>query len=206
MMTSAREAKMGKKILFAGLAGGVVVFLVSAFFHMATSLGEYGIKQFQNEDAVLATLRASIPESGLYLFPAAGTMSGKDQSRANQAAYLEKYENGPTGILAYRTGGAELEFGRRLVCQFLFGLVGALILAWILGLTVQTTTYGSRVLIVFLSSVFAALVYSLPYWNWYGFPLSYTVAYIATWTLSWTVAGLAMAAILKPVRAGVSTP
>jgi hypothetical protein len=187
---------MAKKILLAGLVGGIVVFLVSAFFHMATSLAEYGIKTLPNENVALAVMRSSIPESGLYIFPGAG-MSSRP-SAAEQAAYLQKYKAGPTGILVFSRGGADFQFGKRLFIQFLLGLAGSLLLAWVLGITAGATTYGSRVLIALLASLFAAFVYAMPYWNWYNFPLDYTLAYVATWCASWIAAGLAMAAIVKP--------
>jgi hypothetical protein len=187
---------MTKKILLGGLVGGVVVFVMSGIFHMATNLGETGIKVFPNEDAVLSNLRSSIPDSGLYIFPGADMSAQK--SSASQAAYLEKYKNGPTGILAYTRGGNDLQFGKLLVNQFLFSLVAGLIVAWILGATVSSTTYGSRVLIVCLASLFGGMVYTLPYWNWYGFPLTYVIAEIGTWVASWLVGAFAMAAIVKP--------
>ena len=190
---------MTKKILLGGLVGGIVVFLVTGFFHMATSLGEYGIKTLPNEDTTLSMMRSSIPESGLYLFPMPDTSKGN--SAASQAAYLEKYRIGPAGIMAYVKEGGEFSFGKLLFNQFLFGLIGALFLAWILGVTAGSTTYASRVAVVFVASLFAACVYALPYWNWYRFPTSYTLAYIATWSISWLIAGLVMAAIVKPGRA-----
>ena len=193
---------MTKKILLGGLVGSAVVFLVSGFFHMATSLGEYGIKTLPNEESTLSALRSAIPESGLYLFPAADMSQGK--SGAAQAVYLEKYRTGPVGILAYSKGGMDLQFGKLLFKQFLFGLVASLLVAWVLGITASATTYASRILIVLLASLFAGCLYALPYWNWYGFPLSYTVAYIGTWCVSWAIAGLAMAAIVKPRPAASS--
>jgi hypothetical protein len=185
-----------KRILLGGLAGGVVVFLVSGFFHMATSLGEYGMKPLPNEDATLSMMRTSIPESGLYLFPAADMSKGR--SAANQEAYMQKYKTGPVGIMAYSREGGDLRFGGLLLNQFLLSLVAALFVAWILGITAGATGYASRVLIVFVTSLFAACVYALPYWNWYRFPASYTIAYIATWSISWLIAGFALAAIIKP--------
>jgi len=192
---------MAKKILLGGLVGGIVAFLVSGFFHMATSLGEYGIKTLPNEDATLSMMRTSIPESGLYLYPGADMSHGN--SPAVQAAFLQKYKTGPAGILAYTKEGGDFSFGKLLLNQFLFSVVAALFLAWILGLTVGATSYASRAAIVFIASLFAACIYALPYWNWYRFPLNYTVAYIFTWSVSWLIAGLAMAAIVKP-RAGAS--
>lgn len=189
---------MAKKILLGALVGGVVVFIVSGIFHMATNLGEFGFKVLTNEDATLSTMRSSIPDSGLYLFPAADVTKGR--SAEDQSAYLAKYKAGPTGLLAYSKGGSDLQFGKLLVNQFLFSLIAALFASWILGITASATTYGSRVLIVFLTSLFAGFVYALPYWNWYKFPLDYTVAYVGTWCASWLVAGFAMAAVVKPPR------
>jgi hypothetical protein len=98
-------------------------------------------------------------------------------------------------------GGVELDFGKLPVYQFLLGLVTGVLLAWIVGLTAGATTYGSSVLIVFLAALFAGIVCDLPYSNWYGFPASYTVVHIATWTVSWVIARFAMAAIVKAQQA-----
>jgi hypothetical protein len=190
---------MAKKILLGGLVGGILVFLVMGLFHMATSLGEYGIKTLPNEDSTLSIMRTSVPESGLYLFPAADMSKGS--TAASQAAYLEKYRTGPAGFMSYVNPGGDFSFGKLLLNQFLFGMVAAWLVAWILGITANATTYGSRVGIVFAASLFAGCVYPLAYWNWYRFPMSYTAAYIGTWCVGWLIAGLAMAAIVKPTRA-----
>lgn len=196
---------MAKQIVLGGVVGAVVVFLMSMIFHMVTNLGETGVKTLPNEDSVLSMMRSAIPDSGLYVFPGADMSNQK--SAASQAAYMEKYKLGPTGILAYTTGGKDLSFGKLLVNQFLFGLVAALLVAWILAITASATTYGSRVLIVFLAAVFGAFVYTLPYWNWYGFPSAYILGELGTWAASWLVGGLAMAAIVKQKpSAGVAEP
>lgn len=186
---------MAKQIALGGIVGAGVVFLVSLIFHMVTNLGETGIKMLPNEDSVLSTMRSSIPESGLYVFPGADMSAQKDP--AAQAAYMAKYKTGPTGILALTTGGTDLSFPKLLLNQFLFGLVAALLVSWILAMTASATTYGSRVLIVFLAALFGGFVYTLPYWNWYGFPPAYILGEIGTWAVSWLVAGLAIAAIVK---------
>ena len=186
---------MAKQIARGGIVGAVVVFLMSNVFHLVTNLGETGVKPLPNEAPVLSTMRTSISESGLYVFPATDPASMKTE--AGKAAYMQKYKLGPTGIMAYRTGGAELSFGKLLVNQFLFTLVAGLLISWTLAMTAPATTYGSRVLIVFLASVFGGFVYTLPYWNWYGFPGSYIGAELGTWAASWLIGGLAMAALIK---------
>ena len=190
---------MGKKILLSGILGGVVVFLMSSVFHMATHLGEIGIRGLPNEDVVKAALRSSVQEPGFYFFPAPNLAPGrsKEQVAADTATQMAKWKEGPTGILIYNPGGTELKFGKLLGLQFLFGLVGAFLAAWILGVTADATTYWARVWIVTATAMFGGLVYSLPYWNWYGFPTNYICSEIGTMVVSWFVAGLAMAAVVK---------
>jgi hypothetical protein len=194
---------MGKRIFLGGLLGSVIVFLMSSIFHMATRLGEAGIQNLPNEDAVEAALRSSIHEPGFYFFPGANMTPGrsKEQVEADNEAQLAKWKEGPTGILIYSPGGVELQFGKMLVYQFLFGLVGALMLAWVLAVTASATSYGTRVQIVTVAALFGGIVYTLPYWNWYGFPTNYVVSEIGTMVLSWAIAGLAMAAVVKKTAA-----
>ena len=195
---------MGKRILLGSLVGSVVVFVVSAAWHMTPTLGEIGVKALPAEDTVRAGLRTSLPDPGLYFFPAPDMSAGrtKEKEKADAAAYLEKYRSGPSGILVYHPGGEELNFGKLMAYQFLFGLAGSFVIAWILALTAGSTTFGSRACLVLLIALFGGIVYSLPEWNWYGFPASYTIASIAGMLVSWGIAGLAMAAIVKRPATG----
>ena len=121
----------------------------------------------------------------------------KEEKAAEQSRYLAKFKQGPTGILVYKPGGEDSNFGKLLATQFLIGLAGAFIAAWILGATVSATTYGVRVMIIVLIGLFAELYIVLPYWNWYGFPTNYTIGHLIGGVVSWAIAGLAMAAIVK---------
>ena len=189
---------MTKKIVIGGLLGGVIAFLMGGFFHMATHLGEIGIRSIPSEDNVVASMRGAIREPGLYFFP--GMDTSKHPSDAEQNAYLEKYQQGPTGILIYSPGGEGLQFGARLFKQFLFCLLAGLIAAWILGITAGATTFANRVVIVVLIAVFAGIWSDLPYWNWYNFPSNYTCARLLEGVITWGIAGLGLAAVVKGPR------
>jgi hypothetical protein len=195
---------MGKRILLGTLVGSIVVFVVSAAWHMFSGLGEIGVKALPGEDTVRAELHTSLHDPGLYFFPAPDMSPGrtKEKVKADEAAYLEKYRSGPSGILVYRPGGEALNFGKLLGYQFLFGLAGAFVVAWILALTAASTTFGSRAWLVLLIAFFGGIIYALPEWNWYGFPASYTIASIASQVVSWGIGGLALAAIVKRPAAG----
>jgi hypothetical protein len=150
-------------------------------------------------------MRNSIPEPGFYFFPALNVSPmSKEEKAAEQSRYLAKFKQGPTGILIYKPGGEDLNFGKLLAIQFLIGLVAAFIAAWILGTTASATTYWTRVVIVVLIGIFAEIYVDFPYWNWYGFPMNYTLGHLFGGFLSWAVAGLAMAKIVK--RPAVTQP
>jgi len=190
---------MTKRVFLGVVAGSIVVFLVSSIWHMVTGLGQTGIQRLPNEEAVLSAMRSSIQSPGFYFFPGMSTAaaSSKEQQQAAQADYLQKYKAGPTGILIYHPGGQELDFGRLIAVQFLTGLAGAGLLAWVLAMTAGATTFLHRALLVVAISLFASVIYEIPYWNWYGFPTDYSIAHAAGWIVSWSAAGLAMAALIK---------
>jgi hypothetical protein len=189
---------MGKRIVLGGLAGAVLVFIVSGLLHSTTQLGEVGIRSLPNEDLVLMAMRTAMTEPGIYFFPAPNlSPMSKEEKQAEQTRYLAKFKQGPTGILVYKPGGEDIVFSKLLVNQFLIGLVGALIIAWILGMTASATTYGTRVMIIILIGLFAEIYINMPYWNWYGFPMNYTIGHLLGGVLSWAVAALAMATIVK---------
>jgi len=198
---------MAKRILLGTLVGSIVVFVVSAAWHMSSGLGHIGVKSLPGQDTMAAGMRNSLHGPGLYFFPVPDMSAGrtKEQEKADAAAYLEKYRRGPSGILVYKPGGEELSFGKLLAYQFLFGLAGSFIVAWLLAhlaLTAGSTTFGSRAWLVLLIALFGGIVYALPEWNWYGFPASYTIASIASQVVSWGIAGLTIAAIVKRPAAG----
>jgi hypothetical protein len=187
---------MTKRIVLGVVIGSIVVFFVSSIWHMASGLGRTGIQDLPNEDTVTAAMRGSIHTAGFYFFPGANPGAGGTREQ-QQAAYLEKYKAGPTGILIYHPGGEELGLGRLLAVQFLTGVVGALLLAWMLAVTVDATTFAKRALMVVAVALFAAVIYEIPDWNWYGFPASYVLAHGAGWIVSWSAAGLAMAWVIR---------
>ena len=47
----------------------------------------------------------------------------------------------------------------------------------------------------------AAIMTIVPYWNWYGFPTDFSLAQIIQHTVGWLLAGIALAAIVRPASA-----
>lgn len=190
---------MTKKVLLGTLVGGIVVFIVGALLHTVLGLGEVGVKALPQEETVLSAMRAAIPTSGFYYFPAPNMAPGrsKEQVRSDMSAYMAKYQQGPSGILVYTVGGTPLNYGKLLGGEFVIDVVSAFFLACILAMGAGgVSSYWKRVFAVTLAGLFAVVFLGLEYWNWYNFPTNYTCAYILTGVLDWFFAGLAMAAVV----------
>jgi hypothetical protein len=179
---------MTKKILLAAMVGGVALFFWGFVSHMLTPLGTTGIQTLPQEQAVMDSLKASVPHSGLYFFPG---------MQAGQTLPPEQV-GGPWGIMVFHPTGATTLMTGQLVNEFILNVVQALIAAYLLSLIPGLTGYISRVGFVFALGVFGALATNVEYWNWYGFPLTYTIATIADDVIGFLVVGLVVAAFVKP--------
>ncbi len=182
------------RILLAALAGAVAMFVWTSIAHVATPLGYTGFSQIPNEAAVLHTMTDSIgAKPGLYFFP---WINPTDPKAMEKSAALEK--TNPSGLLLYRPTGAGMgsDMAPMLIKEFLKQFVQALIAAWIVSMI--AAGYVTRVGVVTLIGVSAAIATNVSYWNWYGFPSDFTCAAILTEIVSGLVAGLAIAAVLRP--------
>src|ERR1700756_5458709 len=118
MTARTRRMQMGKQLL-AGVAGGLAFFMWLFIAHMFLGLGEIGIQEIPNEQAVVSTMKANIPSSGLYLFPGWGL--APDATHSQKMAVMQseqmqsKIKAGPTGLLVYRANGGEVIAPRQLL-------------------------------------------------------------------------------------------
>ena len=191
---------MNKRILLAGLLGGIALFMWGSLSHIVLGLGSVGIKEIPRaqEAAVESSLRAALPESGFYIFPGMGIPAGAS-TQDKQAAtklYEQKYRQGPNGILIFHPEGAEVMTPGQLMIQLALTIVEALIAAWLLSLT-TLTTLGSRIGFVVVLGVLMALVTNVEYWGWYGFPTNYTLAYMLDKVIGFLVVGGVVAFITR---------
>ncbi len=181
---------------WAGIAGGIVMFIWTSFAHVATPLGQIGISQIPNEASVLAALHDSMDDKpGLYFFPWVD-MKSKD-AMATEAGRMKV---NPSGILIYHPPGKGVaEMALPMIVEFSKQTLASLIAAFLLAQT-MIAGYAARTGFVSLIGFAAAITTNVSYWNWYGFPTSYTLAYIFIDFFGYVAAGLLIAALLrKPV-------
>lgn len=198
---------MAMRIIIGGVCAGVAMFIWGAVSHMALGLEESTIKEIPNEELVLSVMQTNIKESGLYFFPGMNVPPGatKEQKAEAEKKWTEKYQAGPRGILVYHPEGEQAmspkQLGLQLAAEIAAGLVAALVLAYAGNLK----SYGSRVVLVTLLGLLPFCMVNFPYWNWYGFPDRYTLVQLADKLVSFLIAGIFLAAIVKPRPSALGT-
>lgn len=189
------------RIILAAVVGGVIMFIWGAVSHMTTPIGEMGLKPMP--DSVWSSLKPAIAEPGLYFFPG-GDMS--HSSPEADAAWEKKMESGPVGIMAYSPGGEAPMSPRQLSTEFVSNLLAALVGAVILALIPSGRgSFIRRVLVALGLGVLAWLSVDVSYWNWFKFPLTYTIGTLLEQSLGWLFSGIGMALILHH-RSGAPKP
>jgi hypothetical protein len=166
--------------------------------HMATPLGTVGFRDIPSETAVLTAMQGSMgTTSGLYMFPGMGLGPNPSAKQMHDAlpAYEQKLKTTPSGIMVYHAAGRAPMTNTQLGIEFVTEIVEAVLAIFLLSLT-RIRGFGRRVGFVMLVGLLGAMVTNVPYWNWYGFPGSYTIASIFTQVIGFAAAGLAGAAVL----------
>ncbi len=189
---------MGKKVL-AAVLGGLAFFAWSSVAHMFLGLGDVGINDIPNEPAVVSAIKTNITQPGLYRVPGFGLGSGATQAQkmAKMKDLVPAMKAGPVGIMVIHPEGAEPIAPRQLITELVTNVIQILLAVILLGHT-TLTSFVARWRFITIAGILAAISTNISYWNWYGFPGNYTLAYICTIAMGFVFAGLVAAAIVKP--------
>lgn len=158
---------MNTRLLSAGLAAGMAMFVWGAISHMALPLGEIGIQSLPDEAAVAAVLKDKVKDAGLYLYP-----GEKDMSKFEQVV-----KDRPRGLLTITPAGTPFSMGSSLGVQCVNDIFIGLLLAWLLSKAAASLAgLGAKLCFASVLAIFATLAYLGPFWNWYGFSAAFVVA------------------------------
>ena len=190
-----------KKIIIAGLAGAVTLFIWSSVSHMMLGWHESYTLRFNDEEAVTAILKKECPEPGIYLLPnpVMEGLSSEEADAAMQAA-MKQTETGVSffGAVGIKSGHP---MGKNLAFQFLGSLCCSLIIALLLCCQGQKTLF-QRILFVELVALFAFVGFLVPLWIWYGFSGTYIVVNFFDTLIGWGLAGAMVALVFKRIESG----
>jgi len=183
---------MTKRILVGSLVGGIVLFLwgCTAWLFLPTYTN---FNDVLDEEAVVRTLKESLPDKGIYYFP-----KHPDQSPNSIAEWNRKVSVGPTGILVYNPQGhgplGIKKFGAALLTQWAAVLIAAFLLSQTLA---GKPSFKSRWAFGFLIGCVISLTAYLPDWIWYGYPSGFIFNLIRDMVLGWAAVGFILAFFIK---------
>src|SRR3982075_583997 len=127
------------KIILAGLLGAIAMFAWTSIAHMALPLGEAGVQNTMNDDALLTALKSTVKDKrGLYIYPSMGL--GPDATHAQRSEAMKSFEasleKNPSGFFIYHPAGSRpMNMGKYLTVEFITELCEALLAVWLLAQT-----------------------------------------------------------------------
>ena len=192
------------RILLAGILGAIAMFAWTAVSHMALPLGEAGIQNTMDDEALLAALKTTVKDKeGLYTYPSMGL--GPDATHAQQSEAMEKLpamlEKNPSGFFLYHPAGSRpMNMGKFLTIEFITELCEALLAVWLLAQT-RIVSFAGRLGFVTVAGILASLATNVSYWNWWGFPTTYTASYMFIQVVGFFLVGLVAAIMFRRVTA-----
>lgn len=192
------------RIILAGILGAIAMFAWTSIAHMALPLGEAGVQNTMNDDALLTALKSSVNDKpGLYIYPSMGL--GPDATHAQRSEAMKsfeaKLEKNPSGFFIYHPAGSRpMNMGKYLTIEFITELCEALVAVWLLAQT-RIATFGGRLGFVTAAGMMAAIATNVSYWNWWGFPGNYTAAYIFIQVVGFFLVGVVAAIMFRRVTA-----
>ena len=191
-----------KRVLLAGILGGVVAFVWSSIVHVNPFTAALGLSTLnEKEDTVLAGLRSQGLSPGLYFFP--GMDMTKSRTKEQEEAWTAKFKAGPSGLLLLQPKGGDPMEPRQLVIEFLSTVLSAMLAATILANTIGSV--ACRALMVSMIGLFGWLAISVSQWNWYHFPFKFIALDLADQAIGWLLAGFVIAKLIKPIQPATGT-
>jgi hypothetical protein len=182
-----------KSLTLGSFLAALALFFFGAAFWISPFPYGFVEKPTLGEEALGRLLRESLPRTGLYLVPGTGTAP-------EEATRL--YKQGPVATIHYRAEGVDSMSPSVFIRGFLVSWVTTALLALILRLG-GGARYGTRLTQVVASGLAAAVYLRLGDGIWWFQPWPWLVLTDAYDLAAFTVAGLVLAAFVKPAAVPV---
>ncbi|MEQ1859198.1 MAG: hypothetical protein ABMA13_04620 [Chthoniobacteraceae bacterium] len=154
-------------------------------------------REVANDAALAEAIKSSITEPGVYMVP---SKMKTDGTRRSDEGCMKAMTDGPFMLAMIRPGASTRPMASMYVGGIVVALVQAALIAFILGHA--RLGYGGSIQLSAYIGLFAGLAYWLPTWNWFEYPVSYWLPYIA----DYVVQGILAAVILGRTVCRVEKP
>jgi len=167
-------------VIKGGILGGLVLFLWGMFSWMVLPWHMETLHKFKNEQVVASAVLNNVSEPGVYFLPHA----------FEQQKHLRIFTSIDAEAMPSSSMAIPMAIG--LLTQ----IIGAFLVAWLLSKT-RGLNYFTRVGFVVVFALAAGVITAVPYWNWFGFDSNFTLVGMADLLISWLLAGLIIAKVVR---------
>jgi len=185
-----------KKLILATLLGMVALFVWQFIAWTVVMLHESTLSSYPGDTEVIKELTVNLPSTGVYYYPPMPAESGGEAMNA----WVAQHKAGPLLTISIMKEGADPYNPLPFVWGIIINFLMVLLVAYILNRTLSAwPRYFQRVGFVIAFSVFAWLGSSALNSIWLYQPWDYSLVMLADLIIGWTLVGLILAWMIKPV-------
>ncbi len=196
-----------KKLIWGSIISGLIVFGWNAISWMVLPWHAPLFNQLQNDSAVQGLLKENAAKGGIYLSPYSfetkSTVLTEVEGTQNSSTPKQN-PNTPFAFIVFSPNGlGSMNF--LMARAILLNIIGAFFVTLLL-LQSEVSTYLGRVGFTVIFGLSAGVISYLPQWNWWGFPIQYSVMSIIDLIIGWFFASLVLAKISERPKMNFQTP
>jgi len=191
-----------KRILIAGVAGAIVLFVWSSISWMV--IPWHRMEKLPAEASIAQSFRGANVERGMYWLPAIDSsideaaLTGAEKT-ARDKAWQEAYKQGPIALVAYRPDGSSPLGIMKFITGFVLDFFVAAVAAILLMLAAPSLPgLPGRVIFVVLLGVYTVFGANLMNWNWMNYPLKFTLELAGDTLVASALLGVTLAVLVRP--------
>lgn len=189
---------MHRSLLKAAVCGGIIAFVWCWLSWTVLPIHNCCIHSFTHPGKVASVVKDNAPASGMYVLPYTFGYN-ENSSHEDMKRAIAMMDNGPFMFAAVLPNGMQHTHKQAMAIGLIIDIIGAFLAAWLLS-HAQGLAFRQKVLFVALFGLAVGVLTYLPAWNWIGFPGNFVLTQIFDMVIAWTLAGLAMAKIVKKIR------
>jgi hypothetical protein len=188
---------MGK--LFKGsLLGGFILFLWGAISWMVLDWHSQVLNGFEDEKKIAQALQVNVDKAGVYVLPMLEmSLEPAEKQSEVQQLQMAAREKGPVAVATIMPDGASNDMVKPLVISLATQVIAAFLVTALL-LINSPPSFMGRLTMVMLFATGASVITYIPLYNWFYFPLDFTLLAVADIVIGWLLAGIAISWVTQP--------
>lgn len=194
---------MWKPLIKCSIVGGVIVFIWYMISWMVLPWHTATMSEFKDERAVANVILENAPKDGMYVIPDMHkSCDDKQEKKQDSDNYWDTSKMAEKRDMPFiftnvvRKAPKEEMMTKSIIVGVITQIIGAFLVTLLL-LRTKALTYGGRVCFVSIIGLLLGFLSAVPMWNWWGFPVGYTIVGILDPFIAWFFGGLAIAKLVK---------